>query len=319
MTMKKLALVLLVAASLSAAAYGEAYSTSFEYADVAAMEADGWQLTQHDPHFTTTTVRSGSKALVLSPRVCVERPLEEFGTLKLWVYDEGTINTSNADGPRWGLSKGEECIAGEFFHRSFMSSAVAYGVNTGFSNNTKLGQWFSSTWMDAGDVTSPGGEDDSRSRGVPGWMEWEIAYYPDGTIEINLLTDPNGGGPKAYSGREVGVPGPVATTGDYPSVEFVDPATGGADTIYLFGSWNNPSLFGDLIVDDLTWTPYEGGVCNPGDADGDLDVDLDDFAILKLNFGTTEGADCSTGDFDGDGDVDLDDFALLKTNFGTTY
>ncbi len=60
-----------------------------------------------------------------------------------------------------------------------------------------------------------------------------------------------------------------------------------------------------------------GAVCNPGDADGDGDVDLDDFAILKVNFGTSEGADCSMGDFDGDVDVDLDDFALLKTNFGT--
>ncbi len=67
------------------------------------------------------------------------------------------------------------------------------------------------------------------------------------------------------------------------------------------------------------WTLSEEPVCNPGDADGDGDVDLDDFAILKVNFGTSEGADCSMGDFDGDGDVDLDDFALLKTNFGTTF
>ncbi|MFW6146729.1 MAG: hypothetical protein ACOC7R_05285 [Planctomycetota bacterium] len=59
--------------------------------------------------------------------------------------------------------------------------------------------------------------------------------------------------------------------------------------------------------------------CNPGDADADGDVDLDDFVILKTNFGTTEGTTCDMGDFDGDGDVDLDDFVLLKTNFGTTY
>ena len=50
----------------------------------------------------------------------------------------------------------------------------------------------------------------------------------------------------------------------------------------------------------------------PGDLDGDGDVDLDDFVILKTNFGMGPGGDC-----DGDGDTDLDDFVILKTNFGT--
>ncbi|NLF31725.1 MAG: hypothetical protein GX591_12655 [Planctomycetes bacterium] len=59
-------------------------------------------------------------------------------------------------------------------------------------------------------------------------------------------------------------------------------------------------------------------VARPGDADGDGDVDLDDFVILKRNFGTPSGATRAMGDFDGDGDVDLDDFVLLKTNFGST-
>ncbi len=54
-----------------------------------------------------------------------------------------------------------------------------------------------------------------------------------------------------------------------------------------------------------------------GDTDGDGDVDLDDFATLKINFGTPAGATAAEGDFDGDGDVDLDDFAILKQNFGT--
>ncbi len=65
---------------------------------------------------------------------------------------------------------------------------------------------------------------------------------------------------------------------------------------------------------------YEGAVAagTPGDADGDGDVDLDDFAILKTNFGRTGAtAGAAEGDFDTDGDVDLDDFAILKTHFGT--
>ncbi len=61
--------------------------------------------------------------------------------------------------------------------------------------------------------------------------------------------------------------------------------------------------------------PFAQG--KPGDADGDGDVDLDDFVILKTNFGTPSGATTATGDFDGDGDVDLDDFVILKTNFGS--
>ncbi|MFW6153743.1 MAG: dockerin type I domain-containing protein [Planctomycetota bacterium] len=54
----------------------------------------------------------------------------------------------------------------------------------------------------------------------------------------------------------------------------------------------------------------------PGDADGDGDVDLDDFVILKTHFGSTQAA-WEQGDFTGDGNVDLDDFVVLKSNFGS--
>jgi len=63
---------------------------------------------------------------------------------------------------------------------------------------------------------------------------------------------------------------------------------------------------------------YEGAfsAAKPGDADGDGDVDLDDFVILKLTWGQTPLVD-DRADFDGDGDVDLDDFVILKVNWGT--
>ncbi len=56
----------------------------------------------------------------------------------------------------------------------------------------------------------------------------------------------------------------------------------------------------------------------PGDADGDGDVDLADFTILRNNFGVDMGATVMTGDFNGDGTVDLADFTILRNNFGTT-
>ncbi|MFW6146152.1 MAG: dockerin type I domain-containing protein [Planctomycetota bacterium] len=55
----------------------------------------------------------------------------------------------------------------------------------------------------------------------------------------------------------------------------------------------------------------------PGDADEDGDVDLDDFVILKHNFGITSGATWQQGDFDGNGAVSLNDFSILKNNFGS--
>lgn len=51
----------------------------------------------------------------------------------------------------------------------------------------------------------------------------------------------------------------------------------------------------------------------PGDINGDGAVDLQDFGILKANFGS--GTTRSEGDFDGDGQVDLFDFGILKENF----
>ncbi len=55
----------------------------------------------------------------------------------------------------------------------------------------------------------------------------------------------------------------------------------------------------------------------PGDANEDGVVGLEDFVILKDNFGATN-ATRQLGDFNEDGQVGLDDFVILKDNFGTT-
>ena len=132
----------------------------------------------------------------------------------------------------------------------------------------------------------------------------------------------------AYA-RAQGESGARIVGGVTPGNAFTGTTPGGVSDIYLYGGATMiagaaPEMwFGDGIYDDITWTPtFVEPICNPGDADGDGDVDLDDFVILKNNFGQT-GLDtqtsCSLGDFDLDGDVDLDDFVLLKNNFGNTY
>jgi len=67
----------------------------------------------------------------------------------------------------------------------------------------------------------------------------------------------------------------------------------------------------DLATDSVVITV--GGV--RGDFNGDGTVDLDDFVLMKQNFGRTD-ATWATGDVDGDGGVTLDDFVVLKQNFG---
>jgi len=54
----------------------------------------------------------------------------------------------------------------------------------------------------------------------------------------------------------------------------------------------------------------------PGDSDGDADVDIRDYENLVEQFGATGEPDSMTADFNGDGIVDIEDFALLRANYG---
>ncbi|NLF30241.1 MAG: PEP-CTERM sorting domain-containing protein [Planctomycetes bacterium] len=98
-----------------------------------------------------------------------------------------------------------------------------------------------------------------------------------------------------------------------------------SDAILLHGTYNynsNTGVDAGLIWGDAYFLEallrYEDLMASlaDGDADRDRDVDLDDFVILKRNFGSDGW--WTEGDFDGNGAVDLDDFSALKRNFGTT-
>ena len=61
-------------------------------------------------------------------------------------------------------------------------------------------------------------------------------------------------------------------------------------------------------------------VQNPGDANGDGQVDVNDLTIVLSNFGQT-GCAWSQGCMDGDptGTVDVNDLTIVLSNFGKTY
>ncbi|MEM6505637.1 MAG: PEP-CTERM sorting domain-containing protein, partial [Planctomycetota bacterium] len=84
-----------------------------------------------------------------------------------------------------------------------------------------------------------------------------------------------------------------------------------ATAILSFGSSSGAE---NLVFDNLLFTGDAIAALVGGDADGDGDVDSDDFNILAFNFGNEGGF--SEGDFDGDGVVDSDDFNILAFNFG---
>ena len=69
-----------------------------------------------------------------------------------------------------------------------------------------------------------------------------------------------------------------------------------------------PEIIKDVVFQRFSLSPLAG------DVNGDEVVDLEDFNLLKANFGT--GANRWEGDLTGDGAVDLHDFAQLKANFG---
>ena len=82
-------------------------------------------------------------------------------------------------------------------------------------------------------------------------------------------------------------------------------STGGC-AVYAENATINGTVDGEIIIIDTS--------C-PGDATGDLLVNLADFTQLLIDFGTTGE---SPADFNGDNSVDLDDFSILLVNFGNS-
>lgn len=119
--------------------------------------------------------------------------------------------------------------------------------------------------------------------------------------------------------------------GDPIGAELADPPPNGVlHEFTVSGGFHYQPQTGFFGEDVFTYLPTWNGVAGdptevkmvvhqlqdiPGDANFDEKVDLEDFNILKENFGT--GIWPEQGDANVDGKVDLADFALLKANFGT--
>lgn len=71
---------------------------------------------------------------------------------------------------------------------------------------------------------------------------------------------------------------------------------------------------GEIVDDQARGAIIDADELLLGDATNDFVVDLEDFNILKRNFGGRGGF--ADGDFNGDGRIDLEDFNILKRNFG---
>lgn len=106
--------------------------------------------------------------------------------------------------------------------------------------------------------------------------------------------------------------------------------TDGASTVLAAGVTHvNIDFYSVHHTDDLMEDPFFGvnpftgiddNTADAGAADFNSDaiVDLLDFNILALNYGTLVGATKPTGDTDNDGDVDNDDYINLASMFGNT-
>ena len=56
---------------------------------------------------------------------------------------------------------------------------------------------------------------------------------------------------------------------------------------------------------------------NPGDANGDHKVDINDLTIVLTNY--NQSGAWATGDFNGDAKVDINDLTIVLTNYNQTY
>jgi len=230
------------------------------------------------------------------------------GTVSMDIYDYGKYFDGSLDGARWGVEGDLNSDAIGLLERSWLGSEAGYAFNTSaYDNQTvtgiRTGSWFSAHF--AGGPRQVTALDTDATAAVAGnqgaWTTWSFTVDADGYIT------------EIVRGATV-VIGPSTTiTGDTGEARHV----GSLTTIWASAGRSNIFGLDGLLIDNLA---FEGVTPNlhPGDANGDNTVNIQDFIVLKQNYGIATGATWAQGDFDGNGAVNIQDFIILKQNYGWT-
>ena len=79
--------------------------------------------------------------------------------------------------------------------------------------------------------------------------------------------------------------------------------------------WTNGE-HGNVFIDNVQLGAVATSPQDPGDANQDGRVDINDLTIVLTNYG--KGGFWTDGDFNGDGKVDVNDLTIVLSNFGKT-
>ncbi|MFO0899529.1 MAG: LamG-like jellyroll fold domain-containing protein [Pirellulales bacterium] len=261
-------------------------------------------------------------------------------TLEAWIKPANAgglqqIASARGGGQGWafGLS-GQQLVLSAPDHEDYLATAalvrvgdwshVAVAVGSDGSaaiylDGAAVGQFIAAAPFASGPTLALGGHPDGEDESWTGDLD-EVAVY-----ERALPTDEIARH-FAAAQRDDTV---LANDGDGERpqrAELVAQPEHGAVELLPDGSFIYRPALGFAGVDSFRYRAVDGQIASaptkvtitvvalPGDADFDGDVDLNDFALLKANFGAAGGP--ADGDFDGDGQIDLNDFAVLKANFG---
>ena len=136
-----------------------------------------------------------------------------------------------------------------------------------------------------------------------GFIVYDMAWAPGTSIINKVYTSMPSAGQTRTETRSISNSSLPTTPGDY---------TLGLDA-FSFDYWDPFWMEGAPVVINFTITEANDPV--PGDTDGDLDVDIDDYNTLIAELGSSGAPGTLVADFDSNGVVDLNDFAILRKNF----
>jgi len=220
-----------------------------------------------------------------------------MATNDLWPHwDYGVLETGDGGAPSFQKNAGNYNEMGAIVRLSAGEEFRAFNGAFGAYSNTAVGQEIGA-WQEL-------------------WVQVDhandrVKYYlcPDGGIPTLVVNPTDGGewwGMRNQARNNNAVMNIKFFIGMYP---FPD---SNIETNVLIESMAIDT--GAMTTDHYAgWEPIPGmPPALQADLDGDGDVDLDDFVILKNAFGVSDAGDC-----DDDGDTDLDDFVILKNEFGS--